>query len=163
MPYSPFAIANGFLKLGFGEKKEISPLKIQKLVYFSHGLNLSEYNEPLITEPIEAWKFGPVISSLYHEFKPYGNGKILEYALVLKREDNGELKFIRPTIQDSDSNTREIIEAVWEAFKNTNAVDLSSMTHMDGSPWKQVWIEGLPKNTPIPDDIIKAYFKSLVA
>jgi len=44
-------------------------MKLQKLVYYAHGWHLALNNEPLIDEQVECWQYGPVISSLFHEFK----------------------------------------------------------------------------------------------
>ena len=46
--YSAKEIANYFLELS--AKKDISPLKIQKLVYIAHGWHLALYGEPLVQD-----------------------------------------------------------------------------------------------------------------
>lgn len=67
--YSAKAIANKFLDIAESEGAKIDPMKMQKLVYIAHGWGLGFLGEPLITQDIEAWKYGPIISDLYHEFK----------------------------------------------------------------------------------------------
>jgi uncharacterized phage-associated protein len=84
MTYSPLAIANYFIELAKKKDKFITPMKLQKLVYFAHGWCLALSDEPLIDEKIEAWKYGPVVTSLYHEFKRYGNDGIKEHAVEFK-------------------------------------------------------------------------------
>src|SRR5689334_3355834 len=79
-PYQSKAIANAFLNLGFREKRGISPMKLQKLVYFAHGYYPGAYKNPLIDECFEAWPYGPVVPSLYHEFKEFGNSRITRLA-----------------------------------------------------------------------------------
>jgi len=74
---SALAVANYFIKKGIDTKKSVSPMKLQKLVYFAHGWRLALYNSPLIDEAIQAWQYGPVIPGIYHEFKHYGNRDIL--------------------------------------------------------------------------------------
>ena len=82
MSYSAKAIANYFLGLADAEKKPISHLKIQKLVYIAHGWYLAIKGEPLVgDEYAEAWQYGPVFPSLYHEFKIHGSGHITEPAM----------------------------------------------------------------------------------
>ena len=73
MPYDPKAIANYFLDLARAQEKALTPLKIQKLVYFANGWHLAIKGVPLINEQVEAWRFGPVIPSLYTHFERMGN------------------------------------------------------------------------------------------
>jgi len=42
-----------------------SPMKIIKLVYIAHGWMLGINGLPLMKDPIEAWRYGPVIRELY--------------------------------------------------------------------------------------------------
>ena len=75
MPYSSEKIANFFLGLAQKEQVELTPLKLQKLLYFAHGwhLVLDSDGDPLLDEDIEAWKYGPVVPSIYHKFKEFRN------------------------------------------------------------------------------------------
>jgi uncharacterized phage-associated protein len=51
-------------------------MQLQKLVYFCNGWNLELRNEALVSDNFEAWQYGPVHPSIYHEFKVYGQGAI---------------------------------------------------------------------------------------
>src|ERR1700680_3484243 len=68
MPFSAAAVANEFLRLAHRDNKPITPLKMQKLVYFAHGWHLALTGRPLLSEPIQAWEYGPVIPTIYKEF-----------------------------------------------------------------------------------------------
>jgi len=46
------------------QKGPISPLKLQKLVYYAQACALALDEEPIFEEPIEAWKNGPVVRNL---------------------------------------------------------------------------------------------------
>ena len=74
----------------------VSPMKLQKLVYFAHGWHLAIHNRPLVNEQVEAWKFGPVFSDLYHQIKSFGNEKIDRY--IVKNFATA------PTLQAESSN-----------------------------------------------------------
>ena len=81
MPYKPKDIADYFLLKG-ADDANMTPMKLIKLVYIAHGWSLGLYNKTLINEQPQAWKFGPVIPSLYDEFKEFGNKKI-ERSIIL--------------------------------------------------------------------------------
>src|SRR5882762_236012 len=88
MAYDPKSIANVFLALAEAEGKHLTPLQLIKLVYIAHGWYLALTQKPLISEQAEAWQYGPVIPSLYQEFKGFGNSFIKRRA--------GELSFDTP-------------------------------------------------------------------
>jgi uncharacterized phage-associated protein len=73
---SPFAVARYFINKSAETGVELTPMKLIKLVYLAHGWYLGIKGEALINEEIQAWKYGPVIESLYHAFKRYGNKQI---------------------------------------------------------------------------------------
>ena len=52
-------------------------MKVQKLVYYAHGWHLGLADAPLIGELVEAWRWGPVIRSLYAALAEFGNQPIL--------------------------------------------------------------------------------------
>ena len=67
--YTAFHIANYFLWRAWEEGVEVTPLKLIKLVYIAYGWNLvlNKDRPKLFEERIEAWKYGPVIPSVYHD------------------------------------------------------------------------------------------------
>ena len=79
MAYSAKAIANYFLRRAKDDGRTLDHLQLQKLVYFAHAVYFNQMKEPLIVDPVFAWKHGPVIQTLYDELKCYGNGPITGY------------------------------------------------------------------------------------
>ncbi len=70
--YTPDHIADFFLSNISAEKREpISPLKLQKLVYYAHAWHYTICGVPLFEEGIEAWMNGPVVPSLFRRFARY--------------------------------------------------------------------------------------------
>src|SRR5947209_648870 len=47
----------------------ITPMQLIKLVYIAHGYMLGEHRQPLLKESVQAWRFGPVVASVYHAVK----------------------------------------------------------------------------------------------
>ena len=155
--YSAKHVANYFLaKYG---KHGISPLKIQKLVYLAHGWYMAFYDDPLIDdEYAEAWEYGPVFPSLYHEFKHFGRSPITELATEIDSEFNEAT----PRIPREDKKTRGLLDKTWEVYGNFTGMQLSRICHKPGSPWSDAkndpeW----RKNFHIDDDDIRRYYKKL--
>ena len=42
-------------------QERLSHMKLQKLLYYAHGLHLAVGRGPLFPEIIEAWTYGPVV------------------------------------------------------------------------------------------------------
>ena len=151
------AVANYFLsKYG---KHGITPLKMQKLVYVAHGWHLAFHDEPLVDdEYAEAWEYGPVFSSLYHEFKHRGRLPIVEPATDL----DSDLNEMAPKIPKSDKQTRRLLDKVWDVYGERSGLELSRMTHRRDSPWATTRERsGGRKNANIRDEDIMAYYKTL--
>lgn len=147
--YPATTIANFFIKKASEEGEQITLMKLSKLVYIAHGWNLSILNKPLVSEPVQAWKFGPVIEGVYQEFKRFGNRPI-------------DMMAIAQEIPKNDEDTLNLLERVWEVNKRNTAYQLSNWTHIEGSPWDRVYDKtGRTKNQIIPNNIIKDYFSQL--
>ena len=90
---------------------------------------------------------GPVISSVYHEFKPFADNPINVFT------HDGPI--LNP-------EQKELIEKVDKAYKEFDAYSLSTITHEPGTPWHTVInVQKNPFGHHIPDLIIKEYFKKL--
>ena len=115
-------VANSLLNFANAEQIPIDPMKMQKLVYLAHGWHLAFTGEPLITQPVEAWKYGPVISDLYSEFKEFGASPITRLA---RNPASGVL------LPEKEAH----IQNVWNTYKGFDAIQLSMLTHEQGSAW----------------------------
>lgn len=131
--YCPKSIANYFLELAHAKGESISPMKLQKLVYYAHGWYAGYTHKPLINEAVEAWPYGPVIPSLYHEFKRFGAGDIKGKAF-----DSG-LQGRAAVATPADQDIRRFLDKVWNSYGGYTGVTLSEMTHAIGTPWHMTW------------------------
>jgi uncharacterized phage-associated protein len=167
MPYDAAAIANWFLEKGNAEGETATPMKLQKLVFFAHGWHLALMDKPLVNEKVQAWPYGPVIPSLYHELKQYGNNQVTRPVCVICRDSDGKAVAIRPTVAIEDTQTRDLLEAIWTVYgKPYSGIQLSNMTHLPGTPWQTIHKENkgrIPPDTEIPETVIKDYFKTLAS
>lgn len=156
--YCPSHIANYFLWKAEEEGFQgMTPMKLIKLTYFSYAWHLAIFNEPLFKEKIEAWKYGPVIPSLYHEFKEFGSGAIKKYAVNF---DMGRQKFVYPTVKQEDKNILKVLSAIWEVYKNESGKTLSDIAHFYDSPWEKVYVDG--ENNSLKDEDIKPRVKEAI-
>ncbi|MBL8233482.1 MAG: DUF4065 domain-containing protein, partial [Bryobacterales bacterium] len=93
-PYEALAVANRFLALAARDKKPIDHLKLQKLIYFAHGWYLAFTGSPLLTEHVEAWQYGPVIPTVYHQFKRFGSATITSPAYRAVEDPFGNMQLV---------------------------------------------------------------------
>lgn len=113
----------------FNEKgADVTNLQIQKLMYFFEAYYMNIYEVDKLYEcNFCAWAFGPVAIPLYKEFRKFGNGKI---ELTEQNRKDGE---------NIPKEKKELLDIIYNAFKETSAMDLVELTHMQESPWSQVW------------------------
>ena len=139
----------------------LDPLKLQKIIYFAHGQFLAEYDDNLVNEPFHAFKFGPLISSIYHEYKKFGNNPIDKYM--------SELTFTESTpswkvnfIPENDNATHKLLKNTLLKYSEYTGNLLSKMTNIPDGPWHKTYSEGLKlgiKNgKEIPNKVIQQYF-----
>jgi uncharacterized phage-associated protein len=149
MATSARAVANEFIRLAQAAHKALTPLQIIKLAYIAHGWMLGLYQRPLITDRIEAWKYGPVIPDLYHAMKDYGSGYVTEPL--------SERWKASPPLDDEE---RDLIRQVYERYGNKNGVQLSQLTHQAGTPWDATW-EPESMGRGISNDLIAEHYRRL--
>ena len=156
--YSPKAVANYFLERGFENGEPIDPMKLQKLVYYAHGWSLAINRVPLIDETVEAWPYGPVIPTVYHAFKIYGNRPIDSLAFEVRK---GQMTY--PRVPGWDAATQRVLDRVWEVYGGHSGIELSELSHLPGSPWDRTWQEAQKKRkrrgVDIPDERIEEHFR----
>lgn len=147
MPLDANIVANEFLSRGQRDGVSIQPMKLQKLLYLAHGWHLLFLNEGLISQSIEAWKFGPVIPEVYREFKEFKGDAITRRAPIGPG-------YLTPT-----PNEERLLENVWNTYKDKSGIYLSMLTHEPGSAWEitrrecSAWYSAV-----IPNDLIRAEF-----
>jgi uncharacterized phage-associated protein len=124
-----------------------TPLHIVKLVYLCHGWMLGIRRRPLINETPTVGQFGPVVRSIYDEYKVYGSdpipvSKAVEHSTDLTEDQNAVVNFVHGLYGD---------------FMDT---ELSAMTHEAGTPWSEA-NDAKGIGAPIPDDAVMAHYAKL--
>jgi len=142
MAYQTIAVANAFIeKAQAGQLPDLTPMKLQKLVFYAQSWHLKIYSEPLVDDFFSKWPYGPVIPSLYHEVKRYGSNPITNLIgnLDWKRES---MAIVTPTIPASDTKTRALIDKITEVYGPLRGTQLSYLTHLPGTAWSLTEKEG---------------------
>ena len=154
------AVANELIRYAIDAKNPPTQMKLQKLLFFAHGWNLALFDGPLVDERFRAWKYGPVIPSVYHEFKSFGKRGIDRLGTEMVLGDEGIL-FVSPLVKVT-GDTPALLHKIWEVFGGFNGTQLSDMTHKEGTPWYNAWVKSnYSGSAVINDEDIKKYFKSL--
>ncbi len=160
--YEALAIANEFLDAAKKSENKITHMKLQKLIYIAHGYYLAIQDFPLIHERVRAWKYGPVIISVYEEFKIYGHNYITEKGTTvdLKKRfqniDNNILKADMYTPVVKEKEILKFVDEVWKIYGKYTAIELSNLTHEEGTPWYQAHVNN---ESVIKDSLIQEYYK----
>lgn len=118
---------------------QMTPLKLQKLLYLSQGWSYVWDDEPLFAQHFEAWQYGPVNVEVYRYFSQYGRREIPKY--------EG-----RNTI--SDIGSRETLEAVWDRYGGRSTFELVELTHHQFP-----WIRAYNRGESIRNEDIRQYFQ----
>ena len=120
----------------------ITHLKLQKLCYYAQGYSLALMNEPMFSEPIEAWEHGPVVRALYDDYKKYRRSPIPAAAAP-------------PEIEPWRT---KILDMVHRRFGWMSAWELRNRTHAE-VPWREAWNSEDP-NPELSNHSMKAFFRS---
>ena len=140
------AVAARLIHRGIESDRLFSNLKLQKLVVLSQSFHLYRYGSPLIEEPVQAWKNGPVVKPLYGLYKENADGPISAIADTWKSND------VLP------GASGDLVDSVWAEFSTMSAAQLWKLTHTYG-PWEAVYQEGVA-DIQIPNDALAAAWKT---
>lgn len=146
MAYSAVHVSNNILKRAFDENVAISPMALQKMLYFV----ASEYakrtgGRQLLEENFRPWRYGPVVRSVYDEFRAFGGGSIRAFG-----KDAQERAYMAK--ESKDPVLTESLNTVWNAAKHRSAVALSRITHNEGSAWSKGYARGWISHEDIASD-----------
>lgn len=148
---TPSDVAKYLLYRSLEDGELVTPLKMQKLVYYAYVWTLVKNKKKLFEEKIEAWPSGPVVPSLYRELKDYGSSPIDEKYLGVKNEAE-----LEPLFSKFPRDVKATLDEVYEDYMTKTAFELVSLTHSE-KPWVEAR-KGLSSiessSRPISDDLI---------
>lgn len=126
-----------------GLVNSLSPLKLQKLLFYSQAWYAANKDERLFEDDIVAWKHGPVVEDVYHEYKEYGSQDLKQVEVGVKK----------------NTSLAKDLKPVLEVYGNMSAYELVARTHKE-----EVWRKNYQAlNKLMPFEEIKRTFKLQLA
>ena len=139
-------VAHAILQKNKAEGRTSTALQILKFAYLAHGWHLAFWGKPLFSDPIEAWTYGPVIPFLYSKVRNLGGNPI-------------DTELFSDEVKDSklSDNQQHVINEVIQVYGKYDGIQLSTLTHKEGTPWSDT-----PKGDVISNELIKKHFKEIL-
>ena len=145
-----FDVANFFLKIVDRDSgSTITPLKLQKILYYAQGYHLAYYDKELFSEDFQAWAHGPANEEIYEKYKDYGFNSI--------PSPNEEI----PEMEDSKC---DFLNDIWQTFGIYDGKYLEEQTHKE-KPWieaRKGYAPGEKCQVIITKESMKEFFKSVI-
>lgn len=145
-PYSANDFADWFINMTDRSQGEvITPLMVQRLLFFAQAWHLANKGRPLFAEEFEAWATGPVIVSVFERFQ--------HTAFEC-------LPFIE-NARDITGDRLSLLESVHEEYGCYQARKLDELSQERGGPWEQARGGRAPEaacNTIISKEAMKRFY-----
>ncbi len=122
--------------LGEYPDKNITPMKLQKLAYYSKVWSLISGKNVVVAE-FKKWDYGPVNYDIYKKYQKYGKSVI--------PPESGQV----PSLPEEQE---ELLKFILDNYVDLSAFALSNMTHNE-DPWINT-----PKDAVISDNLIVQYY-----
>lgn len=129
---------------------EVTPLALEKLLFFCNGVNYAVNGKQLILDESQAWAHGPVYPSVYnkykkYKYKPIDDGILSDHGWMVSKLSEEELK---------------VIDMVIRTFGLYSPKTLEKISHSQ-RPWREKRV-GYKENEAgqevIDEKSIKAYY-----
>lgn len=155
MPHDARAIANLILDIAAERGISLTPLSLQKILYFCQGWWLARYDKPLIAQSFQAWQYGPVIKVVYDAFKHLGAQPIETRAEYMDFAA-GSISTKRANV---DAAGLELLVSVVAYYGRASAFALVELTHEPDGPWDMAATQKVDSpNGIISNHAIRAHF-----
>lgn len=143
----------GVIACIFEELEEVTPLMLQKLLYFIQGIYSALYGKPLFEEDCRAWVHGPVYPEVYTLFRDFKYNPI----------DDVRFGLLKGTDDVLTEEERDVIDRVVNTFGIYGGKVLEKITHNE-EPWKSArkgYGDQVPSSELVSKDSIRKYYESV--
>ena len=145
-----YDVANFFLKIVDRDSgSTITPLKLQKILYYAQGYYLANYDKPLFKEDFQAWAHGPANEGIYDKYKS------CKYNTIPMPEEDLPLM---------DDELNDFLNDIWQTFGIYDGKYLEEQTHKE-SPWieaRKGYAPGEKCHEIITKESMKRFFKTVI-
>ncbi|MDE2833214.1 MAG: DUF4065 domain-containing protein [Bacteroidota bacterium] len=163
------------------DRRRLSPLELNKLVFIAHGWTLGALDRPLIdnrVNQIQARPIGPVVVSLHLMLKKWGaeSLNLYDFYSLLSRSSSrlnpnllplpGDARPLGLVRLDDDSRVCDVLNLIYDTYTRYNGGQLVTLTTQADSPWASHYGSsflgrwGLWRGVGhIPDISIRAYYR----
>lgn len=134
----------------FKKLEEVTPLMLQKLLYFIQGISYALNKEPVFHETCQAWVHGPVYPDVYDMFRDFRYNPIEDARFAV-------FEGIEAGLTEDE---RRVIDLVVDTFGEYSGKVLERITHNE-LPWKsarQGYADDIRSSEPISIETIEAYY-----
>lgn len=137
----------------FEQMQEVTPLALQKILYYIQAVYMVFFDRPLFEENCAAWQHGPVYENIYFLFRDFKYNPIDDNRFVLF---TGKAKKL-------SVDEKKVMDLIIASFGKYSGKVLEKITHSE-EPWLNAR-EGYgihePSNIMMEKDDIKEYFKTV--
>ncbi len=139
----------------FNQMQEVTPLALQKILYYIQGLYMAIHERPFFEENCVAWQHGPVFENVYYLFRNFKYNPIDDdrFALLVGKDQN------------LSENEKKVIDLVIATFGKYSGKTLEAITHTE-KPWREAragYDSSDPSDVLIEKEAIQSYFKDIAA
>lgn len=150
---SLFSVSDKMLRViayVFEKLEEVTPLMLQKLLYFIQGIYSALYGKPIFTEDCRAWIHGPVYPEVYDLFRDFKYNPI----------DDARFALLEGTEEALTDDERRVIDLVVNTFGMYGGKVLEKITHNE-NPWLEArkrYNDSIPSSEILPKERIMKYY-----
>ncbi len=137
----------------FKKAEEVTPLALQKMLYYIQGIYMVLFDVELFNEECEAWAHGPVFKDVYEVFKSFKYNPI----------DDTRFSMFQNRFNELSDSEKKVIDLVVESFGMYSGKTLERIIHGE-TPWMEARINCMPEessNEIISIESIKKYFSEV--
>ena len=117
--------------------KSMTNLKLQKMIYLVYAEYLEKTGKKLFKDDIIAFKYGPVVPSVYEYYKDNGRNNIQvdKDEEIFAQEITLPMVLARFLQSLDEKNVIDSIQTTFEKYGQLTASELVAITHRKGTPW----------------------------
>lgn len=137
----------------FEKLEEVTPLMLQKLLYFIQGIYSALYGRPIFEEDCRAWVHGPVYPEVYELFRDFKYNPI----------DDARFALFEGTADALTEEEKNVIDLVVNTFGMYGGKILERITHNE-TPWKEArkgYGDSIPSSELLSKERIMKYYEAI--